>query len=287
MIRCRSKLLALGCAFIAVLVMAQPVAAQNYWMRPGEGTSVSLEIFKPKFDHSDGYKMLTSVWLFSAQIEANERLSIIADLPISNVDWESDYYYDYYSYPREAKSTLIANPYLGIEYKLANPSKDETSLVRVGVRLPLADEDEFGASYIGIFTLPDRAEVFVPDLAVLSGGIGWRRTLGESGIRLELDINGTYWIPTDGGETELLGDYSFAFRLPIQVANLGLGLAGRMLITESDLDMAERTEHYARLSANFDAGRIRPGVHILVPIEEDVADFVDYSYGVNFTYLIK
>ena len=264
---------------LAIALFATPVVAQNYWMHPGEGTSVSLEIFKPKFDDFEAFDLMTSVWLLSASIETSERMTLVLDYPIANLDVKENYGGD--------AATLFANPYVGFEYKLGSLDEKETLLVRVGIRLPLASDNKYGVASIGAWTLYDRFEAFVPDLLTIVEGFGWRKELSSSGIEQKSNVNFAIMIPTEDGEAELFGDYNFAFWFPVQTLNLGIGLSGRIIVTEGDLDILERTFHHVRLSGNIAAGKFKPGFHMQVPTDELLADIVDFSYGVNLTYLIK
>ncbi len=76
---------------VTVFLMGSSVAAQTYWMWPGNENSISLEVLKPDFSRGvDGFQTLTTVWFLSGRFEATDRLSIFVDLPLSNDDWSSD-----------------------------------------------------------------------------------------------------------------------------------------------------------------------------------------------------
>ncbi len=276
MIKNRRKLVMAGCVLIGLVLAVQPVAAQNYWMYPGEGTSVSLEIFKPKFDGWEGFELFTSVWLLSARVEATERFSLMIDLPIANVDLEGS----------DWDGTSFSNPYIGGEFELGALGENESLVARIGVRPPIVSDEKDLESAVGAWTLYDRFEAFLPDLTTVIGGFGWRKVLGDGVAEVDANINGAYMFPGDG-DSELFGDYNVAFWFPMQTVKFGIGGSGRIIVTEDDLSMGERTIHHARLAANFNAGSFKPGIHIQIPIDEDLSDLVDYSYGVSFTYLIK
>ncbi|MEW6413142.1 MAG: hypothetical protein AB1483_11845 [Candidatus Zixiibacteriota bacterium] len=266
----------LVCTLVGIMFLVQPVVAQNYWMYPGEGTSVSLEVFKPKFEDWEGVELLTSVWLLSGRIKANERIALMVDLPISNADVDGS----------DWDETLLANPYIGGEFEIGPINPKESFIARVGVRLPLASDDKYVASYVGMWTLYDRFEAFMPDLTTVIMGVGWSKALSDGVAEFEANVNGAYMFPGDG-DSELFGDYNIAVWFPVQTLKFGIGASGRIIVSEDDLDLGERTVHHARFAANLNTGSLKPGIQVQIPLEEGLSDIVDYSYGVSLTYLIK
>lgn len=53
-----------------------------------------------------------------------------------------------------------------------------------------------------------------------------------------------------------------------------------MIVTESDLDLGERTVHHLGATAAINSGAVSPGVHFRIPID-DQFDNIDYVMGLN------
>ena len=273
----RSKTAVLVLICVGVLLISGSVTAQNYWMYPGGDKSISVEMFKPKFDNGDDFNLLTTVWFLSGKFKAADRLSIVVEVPVSNLDTDNIFMED---------ETSVGNPYIGIEARSASGGDSQAAVGRVGVRLPLASDDKWDAASLGLYTAFDRFEAFFPDVLTINASGGYQRTTA-SGLNYELNVGGELMIPTeDGGDSELYIDYNAAFWVPFEKLSLGGGFTGRLIATEGDLDFGERTVHQLGLAGNYDAGSLKPGVHLRLPLDEDLTDILDFVYGFSLTYNI-
>ena len=163
----------------------------------------------------------------------------------------------------------------------------QSTVVRVGVRLPFASDEKFDAAAIGMYTTFNRFEAFLPDLLTISLGGGFYHML-ESGINYSLNVDGVLMKPTeDDIDSELFINYNVTFWFPFEKINLGTGFAGRLIATESDLDFGERTVHQLGFAGNYDFGSLKPGIHFRIPLDDDLTDLLNYVYGFNVTYEIE
>ena len=254
---------------IAMLLLSQSSVAQNHWLRPVDETSVSLDIFKPKFDDNSAFNLFTTVMFYSAYIPATDNLTLVVEFPVANAD--TDVF----------NETQFGNPYFGVEYKLPNTDATRAFVGRFGIRPPIASDKKQAAGSIGVVTTYDRFEAFLPDLTTLALGGGVRLT-PDNGFAVDADVNGNLMIASDA-DNELFIDYSVAAWMVGENIQGGLGFTGRWLMTESDLSFGEATVHQIGVFANYDLGKFQPGVHFRVPLDDDLSDIVNFTYGVNLT----
>ncbi|UCG60914.1 MAG: hypothetical protein JSV52_11370 [Candidatus Zixiibacteriota bacterium] len=267
----RNRVAFLLVCVMAVLLFSQSVSAQAYWLRPADEKSVSLDFFKAAFDEAEGLNFFTSMIYLSAYIPATPELAVIFDFPMSNVDTDFE------------DQSVFGNPYLGIEYVAPVSGGNQSIKGRLGFRPPLASDSKFAASLLGMVSMIDRFESFVPDLWTLSGGFGFQFK-SEAEYGFDIDFTGDLMMPTEGGaENELYVDYSMVMWFRPEKANLGFGLAGRLLATEGDMDFGERTVHQLGFFGGYDAGVFEPGFHFRVPLDEDLSDVLDFLWGINLT----
>ena len=270
-------------------VLAPCAVAQTYFMYPGSGTSVSLEVYKPKSD-IDGQNFMTSVFFLSGNFRATDRLFVRAELPIANADIEVESWLGTY----EATETLIGNPYVGVEFKTPLPDDNHQLIARFGIRPPFATDDKQEAWAVGALTSFDRVEAFWPDCFSVCGGFGFTGTTA-SGVTFSTNVGGVLATPAEDYnimfisdvETEFLVDYDFSLWVPVSKLNLGFGASGRVLVTQDYLNLGERTMNQLCMAGNLELGQFRPGFHFRAPINEYLSEVVDYVYGLNFTYQIK
>lgn len=275
------KWVLLSLVLLAAFFWGSAASAQTYWMYPGETNTISLEVHKPKFDRAEGFGTLTTIWFLSGRFRAGDKLSVCLDMPVSNVDIDKTVH------PTHDDETLFGNPYFGIEGRLSELDAPHIITARLGLRPPLASDEKMGAADIGFFTAYDRFEALIPDWWTVQGGFGYSRTL-EGGIKYSVNIDGNLILPTeDGPDNELLLNYNLAFLFPVEKVSFGAGFNGRWLVTESDLDFGQATIHQLGFVGKYDFGQFSPGLHLRIPIDEDLSDIIDYMYGFNLTYHLK
>jgi len=278
------KKLSLKLMVIMILLLftfaALPISAQNYWLQPGNMGSISLEIFKPKFQEWVGgerYDLFSTVWLFTGNIKASENLSVIIEIPISNFDYKDDYS----QHSNYENQTSIGNPYIGLEVKHPLYNESMYFKTRIGGRPPVASDEKESAAYVGYRTLYGQLESFIPDLTSISGGGSFGQDWQNS-FNYSINLNGVLMIPEEG-DSEIFLDYSADLWITPNKFNLGVGIFGRWLITEDDLDFGEATIHQLGIAGNYNLGKIKPGIHIRCPLDTDYISMINIIYGVNLT----
>lgn len=245
----------------ATLVPAGRAAGQGSWVRTGGGErSFGLEYQKPSFEGNE-YSFFTSVLIFSGEFPVSEGITLEAELPFAHAGIDPPS-------ASPSSSQVLGNPYVGAVFR----GEDGSGSFRVGARLPLARElgDDDFATGVGVLSDQDRLERFPPDvLSIL--GLGERRSALGTGLTVSLRGGGSVMTPTSGGgDTEGYLLYGAGIEAPMEAIRLGAGLTGRMIVTESDLGLGERSVHQVAFFGRLDRGRVRPAVQFRVPLDDDL-----------------
>ncbi len=256
--RLRSQLLP---AALAVAV-ASPGWAQM-------SSAVGLEVLRPSIEGAGDL----SSWLFypNARVAAGPKLTFVFELPVATASGSG------------ASEIQLGNPYLG--FRLASPAN---VTLDVGVRVPLANVNAFSNALpllVGSLTDVDRFEAFLPE--VLSVQIrATPRHLTPTGFLAEAYMGSTVMVPTEGGDTELFGDYGFRAGYGGPTAEATLGLTGRITMT-GDGDIGERTIHQFAARVAFETGGVRPYFMLRFPLDDDLADIFKYVVGAGITVPLR
>lgn len=264
-----------------VLTLAGTSAAQTHWLHPGEGNNVTLQAFKPKFSGEMGLSTLTSVLFLSSETKIGETIDLVVDVPLVNVDYDESFPY------AGDNETLIGNPYIGLEARLNERDAATTTIGRVGVRPPLAPDDKWEASFIGFLTCPYRLEALVPDLwsFTFGGGFGIEQ---DSGFRLKSNVDAVILVPTrDGADTEIYLNYNLTAWLRASDLKFGAGVGGRWHASGGDPDFGESSLHQLGFAGVVDLGVVQPGLHLRVPLDDDLSDWIDYVYGFSLSFEVN
>jgi hypothetical protein len=268
---------------VAIVSLAGSAAAQDYWMYPGQTNSLSLQVFKSDFaerlwweDEGVDYGLLTSCWVMSARVRAADNVRVFVSLPLSNVVWELD--------DESGGLTLIGNPYFGLEIGAEDPEKVARPVGRIGIRPPVASDEKGAASFLAEQTLFNSFEGYFPKIWTLQLGMG-TDLVSHGGITGSINVDVATMIPSEGdADSEIFGNYNLALMYGSDGFTGGFGLAGRIWMTEGDMDFGERTTHQLGFTGGYRIGSFQPGAHFRVPLDEDLRDYVDFIYGVSLTF---
>ena len=277
---------AIGVALFAVVIAVAPRAeAQSLCLPPGSGNQVALEVLKVSFDDEVADVTFGStVWFLSGQLKATPGLALVGEIPLSRIDVKA---YSVFGDPDP--ETAVGNPYIGVILRAAR-----TSFVsELGLRLPVASEDNADALVQGIWSDADRWEAFIPDLIAVRAraGMDVSSPMGTADLITRFRIGPTLWIPTeDGADAEIFADATASLWFQPATVMFGVTLSGRTLLSEDALSFSERSEFQFGLDANVRFGNVRPGVHFHMPLGDDglfsTGEAVDFVFGLNVTMLI-
>ncbi len=258
-----------------IWLLGTPLLAQPVWLGLGDKTFIAVEALKPNFEGDVDLSFASAGYFISGRFSVGETITFVGELPIAHGSIDNQFFNE--------SETAIGNPYLGLEFRRPGAN----TFIEFGGRLPVAPDDKFLASFVGLSADLDRLEGFVPDLLTITGKINFVKE-NESNVRFRLRGGPTAWIPTgDGDETEFLFDYGAIVGFEgSQIIIVG-GVTGRMIVSESDLDFGERTFHQLTISAMIDLGAFIPGVQIRFPLDDELQGAIDNVIGINLAFEIQ
>lgn len=273
-----SRLISVFAVATIILLLPFSLTAQSIWVDRSHNKTIALEILKPNLagDFYDNTTFPTSAMFFSLRLPISNRLNFVSEFPLAHagVDYSSDFF------EFDESETGIGNPYVGLEIL----NENSTFFTEIGVRAPLTPESNLGTT-VGLFAdFIDRSEAFWPDVLSVIAAQNYHHR-APSGFTMRLRGGPSFWIYTGDEDTdadvELFLLYSAQAGYELHNVSLMGGLSGRMIVTESDLNIGERTLHQFGASASVDLGRVRPGVQFRLPLDEDFGDFLDSVFGVS------
>ena len=138
-----------------------------------------------------------------------------------------------------------------------------------GLRLPLASQDDALAGLLGLETDFDRAEAFLPDLVVITTRFNYHNVAPTGGM-FHLRPGLAFWVPTSGGEPELLFDYVIIGGYEKGRLATGAQLSGRLVVSASGGNFADRTVNQMSLFGRFRFGSVIPGLELRIPLGDDL-----------------
>ena len=261
-----------------------PLAGQSLWLKHDHKPSVSLEVYKIKYESHPYYgsyynsDLLNLNTYLSFYIPASPDFGVVFEIPFTNLALkEPGYGMEMYDYSERT----IGNPYIGIEYE--NPERNFIS--SIGFRIPLVDDNKGDAAYQAIFTDPDRIEAFTIKRfnVYVSGAYNYQ---SPKGFTVRPGMGLLYSIPTVSGFTdpELFLRYYFQLWCETGALTMAGGLTGLYSITEGDLDFSERTFHHMNTAFFYQAGNFRPGLFLSVPLDSEFTYLKAYTYGFSLTF---
>jgi hypothetical protein len=248
--------------------VAGPSSAQvlQPWSEP-TSRSVSLDVLRPAFD-GGGTTTLTTVNQLGVRWAVGS-LVLIAEAPfvLARVDGAS------------SGAFLIGNPFLGF-----GTAPTSSFIGDIGVRIPIVSAStlERGfASAVGVVGDFQDFEAYGEDLLTLRATVGYRtRAPNHYGLRVAARPTLVKPIGSSSGDAELLLDYGIQGGYDNGRASFGISFTGRGIVTEPG-SIGERTVHDLAVGGSMTFGRIRPGIQIRVPLENDVGQALNYSLGLT------
>lgn len=137
------------------------------------------------------------------------------------------------------------------------------------------------ASAVGILADFQDFEAYAEDLLTIRATAGYRtRAANHYGLRVAMRPTLMKPIGSSSGDAELLVDYGIQGGYDNDKASYGLSLTGRGIVTEPG-SIGERTVHDLAVGGSMTFGRVRPGIQVRVPLENDVGQALKYSVGLS------
>ncbi len=252
----------------ALPTLPQALSAQGLWGLPTYEKSVALEFAKPLFEEGN-QSFLSSGNFISVTWPLSERIRFVGEIPFAYSSWDNEF---------ESESQFaLGNPYLGLSI-----GKETSNLLgQVGLRLPLASDDNDDARWLGTFAdYVDREGDFFGDIVPITGTLTYRNRQ-ENGFLVMATGGADTWIFTEGG-----GDGAEVFAL--YGARLGYdgpawtvlgGIAGRGILTEESSFFDDGSVHEVGLEVGYRTAAVQPKLFVRYPLDKDIREFLDLVVG--------
>lgn len=270
-------------AMSIVIFSVSTLSAQPTGLMPDRGTSVGVEFLKPFFVNSNS-SSTTSVLFINGRYSMSQSITIVADLPFAYHGYKDNFGLDGFE-----SSTVVGNPYLGMEIGIGNLPL----FAEVGIRLPLStDRDEFyeesRASIVGQFTDPDRFDAF--ELYGFSGTVRlnyFQKLASGFLLQLHSGLSGAFSPDQDYGPAGF-STLDYGFQLGYQVKQVGIigGFSGRYLLGGHTFHMSrfgrrDRTAQQIAVAASLKLAAVHPGLYFRLPIDDFLNDEINFVLGAN------
>jgi hypothetical protein len=261
-------------AVLLMLLPAPAAQAQSIWTPRFDRGSVSVEVYKPSFDNDADLTFASSLWFVTARVPAASGVFFVGDLSYSHIS------YSYIGFKDDESSSTIGNPYVGVEFRRTG---DDLSF-ELGTRLPLVDDKEPAASFYGLYGDLRRWEAWVEDILPVSLLAHYQKS-DDRGFGVRIDAGPILWIATgDREDSELFVLLSIQGIYTGEDARASAGIVSRAILTNENYDGAESTFHEFGVSTAFRFGHVWPGFQFRIPLDEDLTDTIDYTFGLQMNF---
>ncbi|MFW6084908.1 MAG: hypothetical protein ACODAA_06815 [Gemmatimonadota bacterium] len=259
----------LAAGFSLLPVATAPAAAQTIWHDHTRPQSVWLELNHVEFE-GEGSGFMTSSNAIGGRYGLGDATAFTIEVPFGYADLDA---------PNESELG-VGSPYLGVEY-----ARSESFLLEAGLRLPFsATNNGAVAGFFGEFA--DRSEAYLDEVLTVHL-IPNLVSTDENGLRTRLRGGPVIWVPTGGGDPEVILDYGGTIGFENGGFGGDVGVTGWMIVSQGDLDFGERTVFQAGAQAFRrlgDGGRV--GILLRIPLDDEVEN-VDFSLGAKVALAVN
>jgi hypothetical protein len=269
---------------VTLAALAPAAVAQSIWLDRVSPKTMHLEIAKPLYDLGDvETDFLTANWSLTGRFPIGTALHIVGELPYAHIALDDGF--------EESSNSTVGNLYAGIE---THPAGGTGAWLEAGVRVPTAsepddsfsDDDDAGlATAAGTFVDVDRWEAYglATDAFIFHTAVHGRTDpVGKIGVDVRLAPN--LWFGGDLADgTELFLVFGAQVLYHGTSVRAGAGITGRTLVTE---DGGGPPAHQVEAAVDVLSGRVRPGMTLRVPINEDNFFEKDAVIGLSLNVLL-
>lgn len=254
----------------ALLGFVLPLAtanAQAVWLGGDQRPNLRLELAKPSVEGDLTFGSF--VGFLGGRAPVADGIVLVAEIPFANAK---------YDFEGADGQFAIGNVLLAGEFAFGG----SPGYVELGVRLPTAPESsEKGLPLeLGLLADIERWEAFLPQTVPAHLLLGYRNH-AATGVLVRLRGGPIVWIPTGEADTELFGVVDADVGYADQRFGVAGGISSRILVTESGPNFGERTAFEFGIESWVTLGRVRPGLQLRLPIDEDLSDQVNSVFGLS------
>ena len=266
--RMKTMTLAIG----AGLMLPMALSAQTIWVERNHEATITVEAVKPFFDAA-GSTTESSAVALGLRMPVSPRILVAAELPYANSGWRAG--------EHTTRQHSVGNPYVGLE---ARPWDTRPLRLDLGVRVPMASSENPQATGLGVLSDLDRMEAFAPQMWSVRGNAAYQVAISpQVGIGMHAGPLVTIAKHRDEMESraDLFAVYGSEVTYQPSRLRLAAGVGGRSLVTESDESFNNRSFNQVGAAASYQFGRVRPGLHLAMPLESAQRDIMNWSLGLN------
>lgn len=242
--------------------------ARSIWIAPADSNEVRLNAMHPTFDRGD-ISMMSMLWTLSVINTVSPRNHFQFEVPFSHMKWEE-----------QDGSTAIGNPYIGWLVQ----AKDSPWSGDIGIRLPLASNDEM-STFMGVVAdQVDGAEAWIPDyVSAQALATFYKQDPRTPGVRFGFGPSLLVYM----GDNDYADGFEMYLRYYAQVVFpsndvlFGLGVSGRYLVTEESDGFDESSIHDLAIFAARGSGKWRPAGRVRIPWDEEMAEILDVAFELS------
>lgn len=253
-------------------------SSQSIWTADRHDKMISFEFLKPEFEKDGEFSRSGSAYFLSVRWPLSEKATFTGEIPFSHgsvdhTNWE------------KTSESAFGNPYLGVEVRGENPNL----FWEFGLRPPMSPDDKDIASFTGLFSDFDRFAAFPPDWLTIKAMVHLQHQ-NAAGFSYRFHFGPIFMKRTKSDpfidDQELLVAYSAHMLYRTEMVRAGGGLTGIAILSEDDLLLHGQATNQLGLAVDIGSKSIRPGILLRIPLDLDLATFINFVWGLNLTILL-
>lgn len=246
-------------------ILAIVALAQMPWTTTLPPHGVAFNFLRPKFA-AGGTSLTSGAAYLSGRFPTGGGWSLRLEAAYAHLDASG------------LTSSAFGNPYIGLETTRGNWTFD------LGFRPAMTPDDEFAVE-LGLYSDITQIETWLPHVATLSTRFTYH-SQASTGMTFDLGLAPAGWIPTEGGDVEVVLTHYASLGYAGSNVWTALGLGGVLGVT-ADGDFGERTFYQLGGSVGLTRGQVRPALHFLLPLDDAISNDVDFMIGIGVGIAIK
>jgi hypothetical protein len=267
-----------GCKFILASILfiavSSSATAQTFIFKniPKDVPQIGLRFLRPNFKSDADLSTLSGIYDVTLSLAVNEKWSIDASFPYTNVSSGGD----------GDSNGYMGNVYAGMQHISRKGSR--STIVSFGAFMPTGD-DALEHMIFGILTNYEDMFKYYPETWTLYGNFAYF-DIKKGGARLGLEIGPDLMIPTgdDGDDPEFLMHYGLTAGYQGESIAAMTELIGMVWLTEDFDDSGDRFAHSINFGVSYVSEHFMPGVFYKIYLKDDFRDLVDGVLGVNLEF---
>jgi hypothetical protein len=261
---------------IILSAIAIPALGQSIWLPRDRNHAILLEVLHPSMEYSNP-DVASGALFLGGRVRLGGSVDLLGELPYAIFEGT---YAEGYWFSQEVSSSMVGNPYLGLEVDLAGPG----FFVELGARAPLGADDEYVAPITGVNADRTRFDAFARHTVPIHGVLNFRR-VDPSGLSTRLRLGAILAIDTEYRAIEVHAVFAWMIGYEGETVRVGSAISGTSLVSEDSGNVGARTRTQLELHADLGRGTIRPGIEVKLPIDSsarNVPIVLGFSLGASF-----